>query len=61
MIRREKRSCFDREFKVRASRILSFEGSVTKLRKILHVVQDRPGTLNDVMMYTARLSIAVNA
>jgi hypothetical protein len=28
--------------KVRASRILSFEGSITKLRKILHSVQDRP-------------------
>jgi len=26
---------------VRASRILSFEGSITKLRKILHSVQDR--------------------
>jgi hypothetical protein len=28
-------------FKVRASRIPSFEGSITKLRKILHSVQDR--------------------
>jgi hypothetical protein len=32
-------------FKVRASRILSFEGSITNTRKILHFVQDRPGTL----------------
>jgi hypothetical protein len=31
----------DSRFKVRASRILSFEGSVTKLRKILHFVQDK--------------------
>jgi hypothetical protein len=31
---------YDSGFKVRASRILSFEGSVPKLRKILHSVQD---------------------
>jgi hypothetical protein len=30
-------------FKVRAARILSFEGSVTG-EKILHCVQDKPGT-----------------
>jgi hypothetical protein len=29
------------KFKVRASRILSFEGSVATARKILHFVQDR--------------------
>jgi hypothetical protein len=32
-------------FKVRASRILSFEGSVTNSRKILHFVQDKLCTL----------------
>jgi hypothetical protein len=30
------------KFKVRASRILSFEGSLQELRKILHFAQDKP-------------------
>jgi hypothetical protein len=43
--RQFKSSTFGSKLKVRASRILSFEGSLQELRKILHFAQDKPSTL----------------